>query len=66
MSERSIYDKKELLFIECINAQSLLCHFDVIEMLLHDRDIDILCICETWLEPSVDSKFIHIPNYIVA
>ena len=56
-------DKKELLFIECINAQSLLCHFDAIETLLHDRDIDILCICETWLESSIDDKFLYIPNF---
>ena len=58
-------DKKELLYIECINAQSLLSHFDAIESLLYERDIDILCICETWLETSVDDKFIYIPNFNV-
>ena len=51
------------MYIECINAQSLLCHFDAIEFLLHERDIDILCICETWLEDTVDDKFIYISNY---
>ena len=33
-------------------------------MLLQD-EIDILCICETWLDSLVDSKFIHIPNFNV-
>ena len=54
-----------MLFIECINAQSLLCHFDVIEILLQERGIDILCICETWLDSSVDDKFIYIQNFNV-
>ena len=58
-------DKKELLYIECINAQSLLSHFDAIESLLYERDIDILCICEIWLKTSVDDKFIYIPNFNV-
>ena len=54
-----------MLYIQCINAQSLLCHFDAIEALLNEGNIDILCICETWLENSVDDKFIHIPTFNV-
>ena len=33
--------------------------------MLHEGEIDILCICETWLDSSIDSKFIHIPNFNV-
>ena len=56
-------EKKELLVIEYLNAQSLLCHYNVIESMLHERDIDILCVCETWLNSSVNDKFINIPNF---
>ena len=56
-------EKRELLVIEYLNSQSLLCHFSVIESMLHERDIDILCVCETWLSSSVNDKFINIPNY---
>ena len=31
--------------------------------MLHDDNIDVLCICETWLESELESNFIHIPNY---
>ena len=31
--------------------------------MLHERDIDILCVCETWLNSSVNYKFINIPNF---
>ena len=58
-------DKKELLYIECINAQSLLCHFETIEEMLREDEIDILCICETWLDSSLESKYIHIPKFNV-
>lgn len=46
-----------------MNAQSLLCHFDTIEYMLHNENIDILCICETWLDSSIDSKFVKISNF---
>ena len=31
-------------------------------MLIED-DIDILCICETWLDSSVECKYLNIPNF---
>ena len=46
-----------------MNAQSLLCHFDSIEHMLHDENIDILCICETWLDSSIDDKYVKISNF---
>ena len=63
--KRSLSVKKELIIIKCLNAQSLLCHFDTIEHMLHDENIDILCICETWLDSSIDDKFIKIPEFNV-
>lgn len=56
---------KELLKIGYLNARSLLCHFNEIELMLNDYDIDMLCICETWLHSNIDDKFIKIPNFNV-
>ena len=58
-------DKKELLYITCINAQSLLCHHEAIEEMLQEDEIDILCICETWLDTTIEDKFINITNFKV-
>ena len=33
--------------------------------MLHQENIDILCICETWLDSSVDDKFIKISKFNV-
>lgn len=49
--------------IEHINAQSLLGHFEEIELLIKERNIDILCISETWLHQEISSSFISIPNF---
>ena len=56
-------NKKEPIVIKCLNAQSLLCHFDSIEHMIRDDNIDILCICETWLDSSIDDKFVKILNF---
>ena len=61
----SLSTKKELLIIKSVNTQSLLCHFDAIEFMLKEENIDILCICETWLDSLVDDKFIKISNFNV-
>ena len=51
--------------VDHINAQSLLGNFDEIEHLINRRDIDILCISETWLLPTIPSKLLNIPGYSV-
>jgi len=51
--------------IEHINAQSLLGHFEEIEMMITERNIDILCISETWLHKEMSSNFINIQNFNV-
>ena len=33
------------------------------EILLEIHNIDILCICESWLHPSIRNDFINIPSY---
>ena len=33
------------------------------EVLLETHNIDILCICESWLHPSIRNDFINIPSY---
>ena len=33
--------------------------------MLHNENIDILCICETWLDTSIDDKYIKISDFHV-
>jgi len=56
---------QNVIQIEHINAQSLLGHFEEIKMLVEERNIDILCISETWLHQEMVSNFINIPNFKV-
>ena len=57
--------KKDKILIDHINAQSLLGNFDEIEHVISSRDMDILCISETWLLPTIPSKLVSIPGYSV-
>ena len=58
-------NKREPIVIKSLNARSLLCHFDIIDYLLQESNIDILCICETWLDSNVNDKYIKISNFNV-
>ena len=40
-----------------------MCNLDEIKLLVEDRQIDVLCISETWLSPDLPDHFIDIPNY---
>ena len=31
--------------------------------MLHEENIDILCICETWLDSSIENKYVKISNF---
>ena len=55
--------KSTYLRIEHINSQSVRSSLDEIEIMIKEREVDILCISETWLEPNVEDKFINIPNF---
>ncbi len=55
--------KKRNLLIEHVNAQSLLCNFDEIKSLIYERNIDILCISESWLLAHTPDSHVHIPNF---
>lgn len=46
-------EKRDLVNIVHKNAQSVFCHKDQIEMLIKEKDIDILCISEMWREECV-------------
>lgn len=54
---------KELLTIEHINAQSLQSNYKEVRLLIQERDIDILCVSETWLQSHTSDDLIAIPNY---
>lgn len=51
------------LKVEHVNARSLLSCFDEIKLLIVDRNIDILCITETWLVPNVPNRLVNIQGY---
>ncbi len=40
-------------------------NLDEVKLLIRDRDIDVLCISETWLLPHTLNTFINLPNYAV-
>ena len=43
--------------------RSLLSKIDQIKLKLRDEDVDVLCLTETWLAPSMDSNFFQIDGY---
>ena len=53
------------LKVEHLNSQSLLGNFNQIEAHILSKDIDIICISETWLLPLTANRFIDIPGYSV-
>lgn len=44
---------------------TILSHFEESELMNRDKNIEILCISETWLYPEISSSFISIPNFRV-
>ena len=46
-----------------VNAQSLLGNFNELILLTESRNIDILCITETWLDSNILDSFISIPGF---
>ena len=54
-----------MLIIEHINAQSLMSCFDEVNLMIKERNLDILCVSETWLLPHTPDRFVTIPNFNV-
>ena len=46
--------------LECLNVRSLLGKTDQLEFLMTKLNIDILCLSETWLHPSVGKENVKI------
>ena len=57
--------KQDSVKIEHINSQSLLGHLDEVKLLVVERKLDILCVSETWLLPSMADRFISILNFSI-
>ncbi len=51
--------------IEHVNAQSLLSNFEESKMCVNGRDIDVLCVSETWLRTNTPAGLVSIPNYVI-
>ncbi len=54
---------KGVLTIEHINAQSIQSNYEEIKLLIQERDIDVLCVSETWLHSHTLDDLIAMPNY---
>ena len=53
----------DFLTIEYINAQSLLGSMDEIMLLTKNRNVDVLCVSESWLLPDLLDAYVNIPGY---
>ena len=51
--------------IDHVNAQSIIANKDEINLLINERDTDILCVSETWLSPEVHNEHVSIPKYVL-
>ena len=58
-------DTKKALVIKHINARSLLSCFDEVRLLIKSSKPDVLCISESWLLPSMPSRFVDIEGFTV-
>lgn len=56
--------KRHRVRVDHINAQSFLAHKDEINLLINERETDILCVSETWLIPEILDEHISIPGYV--
>ena len=57
--------ERNKITIAPINAQSLLGNKEEIELLVREKELDVLCISETWLCNDFPDDYIHIPEYKV-
>lgn len=51
------------LKITHVNIQSITNKIDHVNLLLHNNNIDVLCLTETWLSDSIDDSELKINNY---
>ena len=56
----AVTNKKDFMTVEHINAQSLLEGMDEILLLTKYRNIDILCVSESWLLPDIPDVNIQV------
>ncbi|XP_037792643.1 uncharacterized protein LOC119587991 [Penaeus monodon] len=59
----SSHFKGNFVKVEHINAQSLLSKTNDVELLVQEREIDVLCISETWLTNDLEDKYVCFSNY---
>ena len=57
--------KKDSLVIEHIHALSILLSIDEVDLLIEERNIDVLCITETWFLPHTPDNSINVSNFKV-
>lgn len=58
-------NNNNFLRVTHVNVNSLREHFDEINVLLIEKKIDVLSICETWLTPDLDDNIVQIPGYLM-
>ncbi len=60
---QNMSSNKEPLKTEHLNAQSLQDSLEQIKLLMNERDVDILCVSETWLSSCSPDSYVNIQNY---
>ena len=48
-----------------LNVNHLMPSIDDVNLLLMDRDLDILCVGETFLNDKIDDRYLLFPGYVV-
>ena len=46
-----------------MNARSVLSNLEEIKLLVNERNIDVLCISETWLESNIPDRYVNIEGF---
>ena len=49
--------------IACLNINSLIAHIDELRIFISDAKIDILCVNETKLDPSINDREVYLAGY---
>lgn len=57
----------EKLSVMCLNVQSLcarnMVKFDELRQVMNMSNVDVTCVCETWLNGKIDTSVVDIPGY---
>ena len=62
---KNVKENRNNLVIKHINARSLLSCLDEVKLLVESSNLDVLCISESWLLPSMPSSYVGIEGFTI-